>query len=27
AGVSVEVSGTPEEITERAVAALRRLEV
>ncbi|MFJ4921486.1 gluconokinase [Streptomyces sp. NPDC088725] len=25
-GVSVDVSGTPEEITERAVAALRRLE-
>ncbi|MEW1719006.1 gluconokinase [Streptomyces sp. NPDC093109] len=26
AGVAVDVSGTPEEITERAVAALRRLE-
>lgn len=26
AGVSVEVTGTPEEITERAVAALRRLD-
>ena len=26
AGVRVDVSGTPEEITERAVAALRRLE-
>lgn len=26
AGIAVEVSGTPEEITERAVAALRRLE-
>ncbi|MER5746680.1 MULTISPECIES: gluconokinase [unclassified Streptomyces] len=26
AGVSVDVSGTPEEITQRAVAALRRLE-
>ncbi|MEV7866951.1 gluconokinase [Streptomyces sp. NPDC088124] len=25
-GVTVDVSGTPEEITERAVAALRRLE-
>ncbi|MFE7750019.1 gluconokinase [Streptomyces sp. NPDC057428] len=25
-GVSVDVSGTPEEITDRAVAALRRLE-
>ncbi|MER7998918.1 gluconokinase [Streptomyces sp. NPDC095613] len=26
AGVAVDVSGTPEEITERAVAALRRFE-
>ncbi|NUK00202.1 gluconokinase [Streptomyces lunaelactis] len=26
AGVAVDVSGTPEEITERAVASLRRLE-
>ncbi|MEU0281171.1 gluconokinase [Streptomyces sp. NPDC088147] len=26
AGVAVDVSGTPEEITDRAVAALRRLE-
>jgi gluconokinase len=26
AGVSVDVSGGPEEITERAVAALRRLD-
>ncbi|MEU2429779.1 gluconokinase [Streptomyces sp. NPDC007861] len=26
AGVSVDVSGTPQEITERAVAALRRLD-
>ncbi|MFF3248554.1 gluconokinase [Streptomyces sp. NPDC002870] len=26
AGVTVEVSGTPEEITERAAAALRRLD-
>ncbi|MEU5369868.1 gluconokinase [Streptomyces sp. NPDC005951] len=26
AGVSVDVSGTPEEITQRAVAALRRLD-
>jgi gluconokinase len=26
AGVAVDVSGTPEEITERAVAALRGLE-
>jgi gluconokinase len=26
AGVAVDVSGTPEEITQRAVAALRRLE-
>ncbi|MEU0085497.1 gluconokinase [Streptomyces sp. NPDC006274] len=26
AGVAVDVSGSPEEITERAVAALRRLE-
>ncbi|MGW0550598.1 gluconokinase [Streptomyces altiplanensis] len=26
AGVSVDVSGTPEDITERAVAALRRLD-
>ncbi|MDX3850539.1 gluconokinase [Streptomyces sp. AK02-01A] len=26
AGVAVDVSGTPEEITERAVAALRRLK-
>ncbi|AXG77052.1 gluconokinase [Streptomyces paludis] len=26
AGVAVDVSGTPQEITERAVAALRRLE-